>query len=118
MSRRTRLLLIGLVVVLGVLVASVVLPTTTWFGQRRALDQASAQLRQLESSNSRLAAKIDKQSDNSSVERQAREQFGFVMPGEESYIVPGSPPPVVNLPQVWPFNLLQDPIARAAARQK
>jgi len=24
----------------------------------------------------------------------------------------------VNLPQVWPFNLLQDPIARAAARQK
>jgi cell division protein FtsB len=112
------LVLIGVVVVAGVLVASVILPTTTWFGQQRALNQASAQLRQLKASNARLAKKIDGLSDNSSIERQAREQFGFVDPGEESYIVPGAAAPVVNLPQVWPFNLLQDPIARAAARQK
>ena len=118
MSRRTRLVVIGLLVTAAVLVASVVLPTTTWFGQQRALNQASAQLRELRSSNTRLAKKIDGLSDNSSIERQAREEFGFVYPGEESYIVPGSPAPVVNLPQVWPFNLLQDPIARAAARQK
>jgi cell division protein FtsB len=110
--------LLGVVLIATVLVASVVLPTTTWFGQQRALNQASAQLRHLESSNTKLANKIARLSDNSSIERQAREQFGFVYPGEESYIVPGAPPPVVNLPPVWPFNLLQDPIARAAARQK
>ncbi len=118
MNRRVRLALIGLVVVGSIVVASLILPTSTWFGQRAALNQASAQLRQLDSSNAKLARKINEMSGNSSIERQAREQLGFVYPGEESYIVPDSPPPVVNLPPVWPFNLLQDPISRAAARQR
>ena len=70
----------------------------------------------LDASNGRLAEKIDHLSDKSSIERQAREQFGFVDVGEESYTVPPGSSPTVNLPPVWPFDLLQDPVARAAAR--
>jgi hypothetical protein len=77
----------------------------------------SAQLRQLEASNRALAHKIDRLSSDDAIERQAREQFGLVYPGEEPYTVLASPAPSVNLPRTWPFDILQDPLARAAARQ-
>ena len=118
--RRTRgaRVLLGLAVIATVMVVGLgVLPTRTWFGQRQEIEQAEAQLHVLRTSNARLSAKIDHLSDKSSIERQAREQFGFVDVGEESYTIPPASTPTVNLPPVWPFDLLQDPVARAAARQ-
>jgi cell division protein FtsL len=115
-SRRGRLVLAAFVAIALVVVAIVYLPTRTWFGQQDELDRTQAQLDRVQAGNDQLARKIDRLSDASSIEEQARQQYGLVLPGEESYTVPPASKPVVNLPPVWPFDLLQDPIARAAAR--
>lgn len=116
MSPRARRILFGVVAVVVVALGVVYLPTRTWFDQQREMAADRQRLERLESTNERLAKKIDRLSDSSSIERQAREQFGFRAPGEESYSVPEGGPMVVNLPPVWPFDLLQEPVARAAAR--
>jgi cell division protein FtsB len=116
-TRRTRLVLTTLVAVALVVVGVVYLPTRTWFGQQEELDRSQAELRKLERGNAALGRKIDRLSDASSIEEQARQQYGFRLPGEESYAVPPGKPYEVNLPPVWPFEQLQDPVARAAARQ-
>lgn len=118
MSRRARNAIIGVAVVALVALGVVYLPTRTWFSQRAEASADQARLDRLNHTNDELARKIDRLSDSSSIERQAREQYGFRLPGEESYTVAPPGTTVVNLPPVWPFDLLQDPIARAAARQR
>lgn len=118
MTRRARKTLLGVVAVVAVAVGVIYLPARTWFDQRAEASADEAQLRRLNRTNDELAKKIDRLSDSSSIEQQAREQFGFRLPGEESYTVAPPAPMVVNLPPVWPFNLLQDPVARAAARSR
>jgi cell division protein FtsB len=115
-SRRTRLVLTTLLAVTLVVVGVVYLPTRTWFGQQEELDRSQAELRKLEQGNAVLGRKIDRLSDASSIEEQARQQYGFRLPGEESYTVPPAKPMEVDLPAVWPFDELQDSVARAAAR--
>jgi cell division protein FtsB len=115
-SRRARLVVTCLLAVAVVVVGVVYLPTRTWFGQQEELQHSKAELHKLEAGNQALARKIDRLSDASSIEEQARREYGFVTPGEESYTVPPAGKLEVNLPPVWPFDLLQDPIGRAAAR--
>jgi cell division protein FtsB len=115
-TRRGRLVLAAVAALALVVVGVVYLPTRTWFGQQDELDRTPAQLARVRAGNDRLAHKIDRLSDASSIEEQARQQYGLVLPGEESYTVPPASKPVVNLPPVWPFDRLQDSIARAAAR--
>jgi cell division protein FtsB len=115
--RRRRLLLGGVAAFAAVAAGVVVLPARTWVSQQMELRSSKAELQQLQSSNDALSHKIDELGSDGSIERQAREQFGLVYPGEEPYTVLASPPPSVNLPRAWPFDLLQDPLQRAAARQ-
>lgn len=117
MSRRARTVLIGVVAVVVVAMGVIYLPARTWLDQQRETATDRARLERLNETNADLARKIDRLSDSSSIEQQAREQFGFRLPGEESYTIPPPKGTVVNLPAVWPFDLLQEPVARAAARQ-
>jgi hypothetical protein len=109
--------LAGVAAFAAVAAGVVVLPARTWVSQQMELRSSKAELQQLQSSNAALSHKIDELGSDGSIERQAREQFGLVYPGEEPYTVLASPPPSVNLPRAWPFDLLQDPLQRAAARQ-
>jgi hypothetical protein len=102
--------------VVVVVVGLIVMPGRTWVDQQLALDDAGAELRDVRAENDELEAKIERLSEDRSIERQARAEFGLVYPGEESYMVPPPGPPTVNLPRVWPFDLLQEPLARAAQR--
>ena len=101
------------IIVLGL----VVLPTRNWVGQRSDIAEAEAELSELTRTNDELQARIDHLSDPDTVERQARELYGYVYPGEESYTVPPRGKIVVDLPKVWPFNRLQDPLDRVAQRR-
>jgi len=96
---------------------TILLPARSWFGQRSQLASAEAQLRQLDAANSKLAARIEDLSRDDTVERQARELYGFVYPGQESYTVPPRGAPKISLPAVWPFDRLTDPLTRAAQRR-
>lgn len=115
-NRRRRLLLGAVVSFAIMFVGVVVLPTRAWFGQQRDIAAAQAELRQVRRDNDKLERQVASLSDDSAIERQARRDLGLVRPGEESYTVTALPTPVVNLPDVWPFNLLQEPLAEAAQR--
>lgn len=115
MTRRARLLRIALVFALFVVLGVLVMPGRLWFGQRNDIAQAQDQLSELQRENRQLEARVDKLSSKSLIEHEARESFGWVYPRDEVYNVTPAPPLVVNLPQVWPFTELQEPLAAAAA---
>ena len=115
MTRR-RTVTVAVVAVAAVVAALVLLPARNWVGQRFALQRAEAELIEIRKANDALADKIARLSEDDAIERQAREHFGLVYPGEESYTVPPPDTATVNLPRVWPFDLLQEPLARAVAR--
>lgn len=117
-NRRRRLLL-GTVVSFAVMfMGVVVLPTRAWLGQQQDLAAAKAELRQVKVDNKALGKEVDRLGDDASIERQARRDLGLVKPGEESYTVTAARPPEVNMPDVWPFSLLQDSLAQAATRPR
>jgi cell division protein FtsB len=109
--------------VVGVLfVALVVLPTRSWAAQRTQISSAERELATLRASNTKLDERIKHLGDDATIERQAREQYGFVMPGEESYSVPAAPVAKVTLPDGWPYNrlekALQDAVTRRASQPR
>lgn len=117
MTSRRRIVIAVVVSLVVIFVGVVLLPTRAWFGQRTETSSAEAELRQLESSNAALSKKIKRLSQPNTVEQQARELYGFVYPGQESYTVPPRGASVVNLPDVWPFDRLAEPLQRAAQRK-
>jgi cell division protein FtsB len=108
---------LAVLAVVSVLGFVVVIPARTWVDQNLAMRDATAELERIERTNRELSDKIQRLSQDDAIERQAREQFGLVYPGEEPYTVLDPGAATVNLPRVWPFDRLQDPLARAAARQ-
>jgi len=69
------------------LVALAVLPFRTWMNQRHEAEQLEAELELVESQNELLEKQNDLLETPAEVERRAREDYGYVYPGEEQYIV-------------------------------
>ncbi len=97
-------------------VGVVVLPTRSWLAQSGDLAAAEAERDELVKANADLATKIDTLADPDTIEEQARELYGYVYPRQETYTVPPGDAPTIDLPDVWPFQQLQDPLERAARR--
>jgi cell division protein FtsB len=86
--KRSRLgtgMFIVLLVALG-LVATGVLPLRDFLERENAVDAANAQLTAINAENAQLAEDISALYSEEEVERIAREQYGFVMPGEVGYV--------------------------------
>jgi len=73
--------LVALVVTLGVL------PVRTWMHQRAEIDRATERLEELQSDYLALEKQVSLLESDSEVERLARENYDYVLPGEESYRV-------------------------------
>lgn len=116
MTRRGRFLRLGLAVAVIAVLGVLVMPGRLWFGQRTDIADASAQLRELKAENKELDQRVERLESPDIIEHEAREGFGYVHVGDEAYTVPPAPPMEVELPDVWPFDLLQEPLADAAAR--
>lgn len=116
MTRRGRTLRVALLVatlsVLGVLV----MPGRLWFGQRNDIAEAQEQLATLREERRELRKRVNALKAPELIERQAKEGFGWVHVGDELYTVTPAPPLQVDLPDVWPFNRVQDALAEVAAR--
>lgn len=89
-----------LVVVAAVSVAvlTLVSPLRQILAQEQRLDDVREQAEELERENADLEKRIDRLSDDSEIERLAREELGLVKPGEQVYMVlpdpgTGQPPP-------------------------
>ncbi|MCP3855718.1 MAG: septum formation initiator family protein [Actinomycetia bacterium] len=71
--------LLALVVTLGVL------PVRTWTHQQAELDRATERLEELQDDYLALEKKVSLLDSDEEIERQARANYDYVFPGEESY---------------------------------
>ncbi|MEZ5143649.1 MAG: septum formation initiator family protein [Acidimicrobiales bacterium] len=109
-SRRFVRRLVGpLLFVLSVVAvgALAVVPTRTFINQKKATAEAETRLSTLRDTNARLQQELDALNDDVELERVARQQYGFVKPGEEVYRIIEPPKPPVAVPGVWPFEDLR-----------
>lgn len=83
--------------ILGLLGAMAIEPTRKLMDQRGRIDQATHELAEVNRSNQRLQARIDRLRDPDYVDQLARSQAGLVKPGEIAFVVMppgrGAPPP-------------------------
>ena len=73
--------------VLGLLGAMAIEPTRQLLEQRERISAMADDLHEIERSNGRLAARIDRLQDPDFIEQRAREQIGLVRPGETAIVV-------------------------------
>ncbi len=78
---------VGGAVLFVVLAALAVLPFRTWMSQRQEAERLENELELVESENELLEEEIEQLETPAEVERRAREDYGYVYPGEEQYIV-------------------------------
>jgi Septum formation initiator len=81
---------VGAVALAGVLIYAV-FPVRTYLDQRAATDRSREQIEMLSRANERLEDRAESLRTDDEIERLAREQYGLVKPGEESYGVLPAP---------------------------
>jgi cell division protein FtsB len=69
-----------------------VFPTRTWWSQRQQVNSARSQLALLHEQNDALTRQAKELRSDAEIKRRAREDFGYVMPGERSYTAIPAPP--------------------------
>ncbi len=83
--------LILTLIVLGVMAVT---PARQLYDQHRQTAAAQRELERLDTRNAKLQGQLDRLKDPDYLERLAREELGFVRPGEVSFlVVPPDPPP-------------------------
>lgn len=104
---------VAVVICLGVVVLAG--PVLGYAGERRNVSAQRDELARIELENRELQARLDQFDDPAQIERIARDEYGLVSPGEESYAVLPRPTAGVDLPRAWPFEVLAGSIAAASA---
>jgi cell division protein FtsB len=109
---RTAVVASFLIVMAGLLA----MPVQGYLAQRSTVAGQEAELARLRAANDDLAGRIGRLNDPAEIERIARREYGLVEVGEESYTI--LPPGTAGLvlPRAWPFDRVDDAIARASAR--
>jgi cell division protein FtsB len=107
--RTTFLLTIVALAIAGALAAALfLLPIQTYFNQDDRIEQRSDQLTQLESVNDDLRSEVARLGTADGVREAAREELGFVEPGERRESVLDLPPVPTDLPDGWPYSIVND----------
>jgi len=108
-SRMTLVITIALLLLAASLFTNI-LPFRQIFAQHEALELAQTQLRLLQEENATLELEVAALMTDTEVERIARENFGYVMPGEQAIVIvspEGEPadqdldPPVAQADRPW-----------------
>ncbi|NHZ70371.1 MAG: hypothetical protein GWP18_01885 [Proteobacteria bacterium] len=106
-SRVGSLIFVVLLIALG-LVATGVLPVRDYLERENAVNAAQARLEVLQADNAELAADVDALFSEQEIERIAREQYGFVRPGEIGYVVLTPDVPLDTVPSAEPAVVVTD----------
>tara|TARA_Y100000768_G_scaffold256992_1_gene195386 strand:- start:409 stop:792 length:384 start_codon:yes stop_codon:yes gene_type:complete len=77
-----------------------------WVKQGEELSSKQEELTSITVENAELEGKRDALYSPEKIEQLARQNYGFVRPGEEAYAVPPPAPEPVRLPANWPFTHL------------
>jgi cell division protein FtsB len=78
---------IGIVLVLGLLVAMAIQPTRQLVQQKQRISDMATDLQHVENVNERLTDRIRRLRDPDYIEQRAREQVGLIRQGERTYVV-------------------------------
>jgi len=104
--RARRRALAGLVV--GVLFVGVLLfgifPTRSWWQQRQETATSEAELADLDAQLTQVRKEQELLKTDDEIARRAKEDFGFVEPGEEAFNILPAPTDPIGLPDGWPFT--------------
>jgi cell division protein FtsL len=94
-----------LAVVLCAIALSLAYPVREYIGQRRQIDQLTAQRATAEAAVRRLQAEDKKLTSPAYVEQQARDRLHMCLPGQTCYVViPGKKPPAAVAPAPAPVT--------------
>ena len=77
-----------------------------WIKQGEELSSKQQELTSITVENAELEEKRDALYSPEKIEQLARQNYGFIRPGEEAYAVPPPAPEPVRLPANWPFTHL------------
>ena len=88
-----------------------VLPIGTWRDQDTDLEQRQAQLDELQRVNNELEAEVIRLETPDGIREAAREDYGYVEIGEERASILPLPPLSTDLPDGWPYNVVNQILA-------
>ena len=103
---RVALLLGFLVVVFSFGNSFLVLPLTSWFGQRTEIDSRQTELDTIKKATDELQTEVDRLKTPEGVQDAAREELGFVVAGEARQQIVGEATAPIDLPTGWPYDLV------------
>jgi cell division protein FtsB len=100
------------VMVAGALAAAIfVLPVKTMFDQDDKIAERTDQLAELQAVNNDLRSEVARLKTDDGIKEAAREQLGFVEPGEIRQSIRDFPPVPTDLPDGWPYSLITGIVA-------
>ncbi|CAN5760343.1 hypothetical protein BH23ACT2_BH23ACT2_01120 [soil metagenome] len=91
------------VLLVGVLFVAA-FPTSTYLTQRAAISDAEAELAEVREERERMEREADRLTTRPEIEKRARQELGYKMPGEETYNILPAPAEPIGLPDTWPFT--------------
>jgi len=103
---RVALLAGFLVVVFSFGNSFLVLPLTSWFGQRTEIDSRQAELDTIKKATDELQTEVDRLKTPDGIQDAAREELGFVVAGEARQQIVGDAAAPIDLPAGWPYDLV------------
>jgi cell division protein DivIC len=93
--------------VLALVALLVVGPVQTYREQQADTTVAEADLAELEDEIADLQQRAADLDDDATIEEIAREEYTLVRPGEQAFALLPEGPPVVPVPEAWPFRSLR-----------
>ena len=103
--------LLALIIVGAIATALFGLPVRTWFEQEDRLRGLDAELTELQSVNADLRLEVDRAQTDAGLIEAAREELGYIEYGEQRETMLGLPDLPTNLPNGWPYRIVEQIIA-------
>ena len=103
--------LLALLIVGAIATALFGLPVRTWFEQEDGLRQLDAELAELQSVNADLQREVDRLQTDAGLTEAAREELGYIEPTEGRLTMRALPDLPTNLPNGWPYRIVEQIIA-------
>lgn len=108
---RTLMLVGAVVIVISFGNSFLVLPATSWLGQRQEVDARTEELETIKQATDELQTEVDRLNTPAGVEDAAREELGYVMAGEQRQQIVGDSQAPIELPMGWPYDLVTQIVA-------
>ena len=83
-----------------------VLPATSWFGQRSEVSGREKELAIIRKANDELQTEVDRLKTSAGVQDAAQDELGFILAGESRRQIIGDNRAPVDLPKGWPYDLV------------